>query len=82
MVTWLLQQHIIMLAEQLLSFTYTSNYANSQLAWGTNQIVDLFNPAWSSKVFYIKLITNSMTDIVVIPFVHLYVPKDITALTP
>ena len=30
----------------------------------TNQTVDLcksFNPAWSSKVFYSKLITNSMT---------------------
>ena len=32
------------------------------LNWGTNQTVDLFksfNPAWSSKVFYIKLITDN-----------------------
>ena len=57
---------------------------SSQLAWGTNQTVDLFesfNPAWSSKVFYNKLITNSMTGIVVVPCVHLAVPNDVTALT-
>ena len=68
---------------KLLSFTYTSKYANSQLAWRTNQIVDLFksfNAAWSSKVFYIKLITNSMTGIVVL-CVHLSIPNDVTALT-
>ena len=32
------------------------------LNWGTSQTVDLFksfNPAWSSKVFYIKLITDN-----------------------
>ena len=32
------------------------------LNWGRNQTVDLFqpfNPAWSSKVFYIKLITDN-----------------------
>ena len=53
---------------KLSSFTYTSNYANSQLAWGTNETVVLFksfNPAWTSKVIYIKLITNNMMGIVV-----------------
>ena len=57
---------------KLLSFTYISNYANSQLAWGTNQTVDFFKSftTWSSKVFYIKLITNILTSIVV-PCVHL-----------
>ena len=32
------------------------------LNWGRNQTVELFksfNPAWSSKVFYIKLITDN-----------------------
>ena len=61
---------------------YLHNYANSQLAWGTNQTVDLFksfNPAWSSKLFYIKLITYNMTDIVVAPCVHLSFPIDVTS---
>ena len=69
---------------KLLSFTYPSNYANFQYAWGTNQTVDLFksfNPAWSSEIFCIKLITNSMTGIVVVPCIHLSVPNDVTALT-
>ena len=90
---WALQQHNIMLAERysgawylskLLSFAYTSNYTNSHLVWGTNQTADLFksfNPAWSSKVFDIKLIINSMTGIVVVPCVHLSVPNGITVLT-
>ena len=93
MVMWLLQHHIIMLAERcsgalnlskLLSFTYTSYYANSHLAWATNQNVVLFksfNSAWSFKVFYIKLITNNVTGIVVVPCVHLSVPNDVAALT-
>ena len=33
------------------------------------------------KVFYIKLITNSMTCSVVVPCAHLSVPNDVTALT-
>ena len=35
------------------------------LNWGTNQTVDLFksfNPAWSSKVFYIKLLITDNKD--------------------
>ena len=37
-----------------------------KLVWKTNQTAALFksfnlNPAWSSKVFYSKLITNSIT---------------------
>ena len=69
---------------KLLSFTYSSNYTNSQLAWRTNQTDDLlksFNPAWSTKLFYITLTANSMTGIVVVPCVHLSVPNDVTALT-
>ena len=69
---------------KLLSFTYTSYYANSHLAWATNQTVVLFksfNSAWSFKVFYIKLITNNVTGIVVVPCVHLSVPNDVAALT-
>ena len=64
MVMWLLQQHIIMFAERLpwcwnISYYHLLTQAIMPiLNWGTNQTVDLFksfNPAWSSKVFYIKL---------------------------
>ena len=47
-----------------------------------NHTVDLYKssiPAWPYKVFYIKLITNSMMGIVVVPCVHLSVPNDATS---
>ena len=66
MAMWLLQQHIIMCgcsgAWNLSYYHLLTQAVMPILDWGTNQTVDLFksfNPAWSFKVFYIKLITDN-----------------------